>query len=77
MGGPAPLLATTPETPENHSSGTHIYMVDHVTTDWEGTPISVTLRNPWGYTGPNNDGYVTISADLIYFCCSAFGSFTV
>jgi hypothetical protein len=77
MGGPPSLSATTPEPPAIHRAGTHIYMVDHVTTDKQGTPISVTLRNPYGTTGPNDDGYVTISADLAYLCCSAFGSFTV
>jgi Ca2+-binding RTX toxin-like protein len=48
----------------------HVYMVERVNYAFVGlnlTPISVTLRNPWGYDGAGNDGntsdaYVTITA---------------
>src|SRR5437016_2116578 len=52
----------------------HAYMVDHVNFRWRITstgtlvqvPVSVTLRNPWGYDGVSDgsdfsDGYVTVS----------------
>jgi hypothetical protein len=39
----------------------HAYEVDAVTTDSTGTPVSITLRNPWG-NGVANDGFVTITA---------------
>ena len=38
----------------------HCYMVDHVTYNGS-TPMSITVRNPWGTDGPSadsvNDGY--------------------
>jgi hypothetical protein len=39
----------------------HAYEVDSVTTNSAGTPVSVTLRNPWG-NDVANGGYVTITA---------------
>jgi Ca2+-binding RTX toxin-like protein len=90
LGGPAPLLATTPEikSPDGSVStwhrGIHVYMVDHVNTDAKGTPISVTLRNPWGVDGgvtPGDanplDGYVTIPADVLFFCSGGFGAYAI
>ena len=52
--------------------GEHAYTVDSVNLDSQGTPISLTLRNPWGTVGvgsaPGNNGYVTVTAAQAYTC---------
>jgi len=94
LGGPGPLLSNTiknnvndpnTSTDENtYHRGAHSYMVDHVNTDANGNPVSVTLRNPWAVDGgvspgdPDpSDGYVTIPANLLFYCSGGFGSITV
>jgi hypothetical protein len=43
----------------------HAYEVNSVQVDSNGTPLSITLRNPWG-SGSANDGFVTITAQQAY-----------
>jgi Ca2+-binding RTX toxin-like protein len=61
----------------------HVYMVDGVYTDSAGN-TQVRLRNPWGTDGPgtttadgNNDGYVTISAAMLFNSITKIESATV
>jgi hypothetical protein len=57
----------------------HAYTVDHVNyrsfylpyIGWITTPVSITLRNPWGFDGAGSDsntsdGYVTATADQFF-----------
>lgn len=76
IGGPPGLTDQTPKTQGNFHRGAHIYMVDSVITT-NGVPTAVKLRNPNGNSGPNQDGYVTISADLIYYASGGFASYKV
>jgi hypothetical protein len=58
--------------------GSHAYMVDHVNYETINVgwfkitiPVSVVLRNPWGFDGVSDgsdpsDGYVTVSADQAF-----------
>jgi hypothetical protein len=51
--------------------GWHAYSVEAVNVDANGNPVSLKLRNPWGYDGNGNDGntsdgYVTITAAQAY-----------
>ena len=53
--------------------GSHAYSIAKIETDANGTPATVTLRNPWGRDGGtgndgSNDGYITVSTR------DAFGS---
>jgi Calpain family cysteine protease/RTX calcium-binding nonapeptide repeat (4 copies) len=55
--------------------GEHIFMVDRVLTNANGTPTGLVVRNPWGNVGPNNDGYITITDfSRIYFCIGGAAS---
>jgi hypothetical protein len=73
-----PLRDDDPSTPSNESTwhrGQHIYMVDHVTVDAGGTPVSITLRNPYfGRFGQQT--YFTMSdyAHIVY-CLSGGDEF--
>ena len=53
--------------------GAHAYSVVRVTTDAQGVPNGVVLRNPWGFDGAGddgaNDGYVTVSAAQFFKAC--------
>ena len=59
-------------TPEDGAPllGSHAYTVDGVTTDSDGNPIDLRLRNPWGVDGAGDDGlddgYVTVTAQQAY-----------
>jgi hypothetical protein len=48
----------------------HAYMLDAVTVDQNGNPVSVRLRNPWGVDGAgndgDNDGYVTLTIQQVF-----------
>jgi hypothetical protein len=54
--------------------GDHAYSVDHVNVDTNGN-MTITLRNPWGVVGvgngPDNGGYVTVTAQQAYQSFSA------
>jgi len=63
--------ATTVGTPDTVTAGVplvadHAYSVASVNLGANGKPVSVTLRNPWGFDGAGNDGdddgYVTLTA---------------
>lgn len=56
--------------------GQHVYMVVGVQSV-NGVPTKVVLRNPWGFTGPANDGYLYIDKSVIFGRCGGFASFTV
>ncbi len=43
----------------------HAYEVNAVTDNASGTPVSVTLRNPWG-EGSADDGLVTVTASQLF-----------
>ena len=47
--------------------GSHAYAVAGVYLDASGNPVSIRLRNPWGYDGAGDDGaddgYVMINGD--------------
>jgi hypothetical protein len=88
VGGPAPFLPGTvksktdnPNTSDDEDTfhrGAHIYTLISVSADLK----AITLRNPWGYDGGGNDanpndGYVTIPADLAFFCSGGFAAYTV
>ena len=52
----------------------HVYAVDHVNFDSGGNATGVVLRNPWGTDNPNgasadgvNDGFITVSANDVYW----------
>jgi hypothetical protein len=45
--------------------GNHEYSVISTSTDGSGDEL-ITLRNPYGRGGVNNDGYITLTADQIY-----------
>jgi hypothetical protein len=51
-----------------------VYAVDHVNFDSSGNATGVVLRNPWGTDNPNgasadgvNDGFITVSANDVYW----------
>jgi hypothetical protein len=50
--------------------GAHRYTVESVQTNKKGVPISITLRNPWGYGGPgvkaNPSAYGTLTASQFF-----------
>lgn len=55
----------------------HEYIVDKVTLDSNGTAVSITLRNPWGWDGAGsdsntNDGIVTVPVALIQYLCEGY-----
>ena len=68
------LSLDDPETDANEGTyrrGQHVYMVDSVTSDANGNPISITLRDPYG-------SYRTITdMTRIYFCLGAGTAETV
>jgi hypothetical protein len=55
----------------------HAYEVDQISTDADGTPTQVRLRNPWATDGAGHDGkddgYITLTADqaqkVFWFAC--------
>jgi len=61
--------------------GSHAYTVDHFNFDATGTPVSVTLRNPWGVDGAGNDGandgYVTLNGQQALDSMIGFASANV
>ena len=89
VGGPAPFHANTvktsydnPMTDDNESTyrrGAHVYTLVSVAADLS----TVTLRNPWADDGSGStdadpdDGYVTIPADLLFYCSGGFATYTV
>jgi Ca2+-binding RTX toxin-like protein len=89
VGGPAPFHANTvkgswdnPATSADENTyrrGAHVYTLVSVASDLS----SVTLRNPWADDGNGstdadpNDGYVTIPADLLFYCSGGFAAYTV
>jgi hypothetical protein len=78
--GPASLNPNTvmcaidnPATDQNENvyrSTQHSFTVTQVITDANGNPVSVVLRNPYG-------GYVTIGADLLFYCSYGYETFDV
>ncbi len=65
--GKAVTYATTTPVAGAPLIGGHAYSVVSVTTDANGVPTALVLRNPWGIDGAGhdantNDGYVTITA---------------
>lgn len=54
--------------------GQHVYMISDVQLDANGKPATLVLRNPWGYTGPKNDGYLFISKALAFGRSGGFGA---
>ena len=88
VGGPGPLLPgtvkndtddpTTNADENTYRRGAHVYSLVSVEPDLS----SVVLRNPWADDGGGNDadpndGYVTIPADLLFYCSGAFAAYTV
>jgi hypothetical protein len=88
VGGPAPFLPGTvkskvdnPNTGADENTfhrGAHIYTLISVSADLK----TIVLRNPWGYDGGGNDanpndGYVTIPADLAFYCSGGFAAYNV
>jgi hypothetical protein len=89
VGGPAPFHSNTvkgnwdnPATDADENTyrrGAHVYTLISVASDLS----SVTLRNPWADDGSGstdadpNDGYVTIPADLLFYCSGGFAAYTV
>ena len=88
VGGPAPFLPGTvlsnyddPDTNADESTyrrGAHVYSLVSVAADLS----SVTLRNPWGFDGggddsDTDDGYVTIPANVLFYCAGSFATYTV
>ena len=78
-----PLVAvdnpsTTDVNEKTWRRGKHIFTVDRVLTDSNGTPTGFVVRNPYGKQGPNHDGYLTIT-DLtrIYFCNEKAAAYVV
>jgi hypothetical protein len=55
----------------------HAYEVDQISTDADGNPTQVRLRNPWAMDGAGNDGkddgYITLTAEqaqkVFWFAC--------
>jgi len=56
--------------PADYVVGNHCYTVESVQFNSKGVPVSITLRNPWGYDGPNikdnPSAYGTLSASQFY-----------
>ena len=88
LGGPAPLLPSTvmndtddPNTNADENTrrrGAHIYTLISVAAD----NSSVVLRNPWSDDGGGSDadpsdGYVTIPANILFYCSGGFTAYTV
>jgi hypothetical protein len=88
VGGPAPFLPGTvmssydnPATNADENTyhrGAHIYTLVSVAADLS----SVTLRNPWASDGGGNDadpndGYVTIPANVAFYCSGGFAAYNV
>ena len=84
VGGPAPLLPSTPMVQSDDLSvstfhrGAHVYTLISVASDLS----SVVLRNPWASDGGGsdanpNDGYVTIPANVLFFCSGGFAAYSV
>jgi Ca2+-binding RTX toxin-like protein len=84
VGGPAPLLPSTPMIQSDdpnvstYHRGAHIYTLVSVSSDLS----SVVLRNPWGTDGGGSDadpydGYVTIPANVLFFCSGGFAAYDV
>jgi hypothetical protein len=88
VGGPAPLLPSTvmndtddPDTKADENTrrrGAHVYTLISVAADLS----SVVLRNPWADDGGGSDanpadGYVTIPANVLFYCSGGFGSYSV
>jgi Ca2+-binding RTX toxin-like protein len=69
-GGAAPVWSALEES--------HCYIVEGVNLDASGNPVSLILRNPWGYDGGSaaaadsnpGDGLITVSAADAYNFCS-------
>jgi hypothetical protein len=71
FGAPVNFNDNTPETMTTHRRGQHIYVVESVLTDTQGTPTGIQLYNPWGFE-------VTVhNPALIYFCSLGYGAFKV
>jgi len=64
------------ETVTGARRGQHIYMVSSVQTDRNGKPVTLVLRNPWGSTGPKDDGYIYISKALAFGRSGGFAVYT-
>jgi Ca2+-binding RTX toxin-like protein len=88
VGGPAPFLPGTvmsktdnPSTSADENTyrrGAHVYTLVSVASDLS----SVTLRNPWSSDGGGsdsdpNDGYVTIPANIAFYCSGGFRTYAV
>jgi Ca2+-binding RTX toxin-like protein len=88
VGGPAPFLPGTKKNDVDNPStnadentyhrGAHVYTLISVSADLK----TVVLRNPWATDGGGsdanpNDGYVTLPADLVYYCSGGFAAYTV
>ena len=71
--GRAVTLSTPPGVVGSDLVSLHVYAVDHVNFDANGTATGVVLRNPWGRDGNGtpsdgaDDGWVTVSAHDIYW----------
>ena len=65
-----PWADSTPQTSKFHHSGAHAYSVVQVKLDGNGNAIAIQIRDPYAtnrQSGPNQDGYVWISADTAFF----------
>lgn len=59
-------IGTNPKLPAASPLVTdHAYEVDAVNVNSAGTPVSITLRNPWGDVAAD-DGYITVTAAEVF-----------
>jgi hypothetical protein len=71
FGAPVSFNDNTLEASTTYRRGQHVYVVEAVLTDANGTPTGIQLYNPWGFE-------VTINnPSLIYYCSLGVGTFQV
>jgi Ca2+-binding RTX toxin-like protein len=64
------------ETVAGAKRGQHIYQAYKVLRDSHNKPITLVVRNPWGSTGPKNDGYLYLSEALVFGRSGGFAAYS-